>query len=161
MEMNLSFEADNRHFVYRAAGIILVENQLLMIKHKDYPCYYTVGGKVKFNESSEEAIIREMKEETGLDYEIERLAFVQERFFNLDDREQHEIIFYYYIKENINTKKLDHQYTDQGENEMMYLLDIDNIKDLNIIPEFFKNVHFDNINGIKHIISQENYWYEK
>ena len=119
--MNLVIEIDNKHFTCRVAAIIILENQILMVKHKDYPLYYTVGGKVKINESTEDAIIREIKEETGIDYEIEKLTFIQERFYNFNNQEHHEIIFYYKTKENINTINLANKYTDQGENEMMYL----------------------------------------
>lgn len=153
--MNLAVEIDNKQFRCRVAAIIIVENQLLMVKHKDFPCYYTVGGKVKINESTEEAIIREIKEETGIDYEIENLIFIQERFFSFNNQEQHEIIFYYKVKENINTKFLANQYTDQGDDEMMYLLDIGNLRELNIIPAFFKDINFYNLSGIKHIITRE------
>ena len=153
--MNLAVEVDNKHFTCRVAAIIIIENQLLMVKHKDFPCYYTVGGKVKINESTEEAVIREIKEETGIDYEVENLIFIQERFFNFNNQEQHEIIFYYETKENINTKFLADKYTDQGYDEMMYLLDIDNLREFNIIPTFFKDIQFKNISGIKHIITRE------
>jgi len=155
VNMNLAIEIDNKHFTCRVAAIILVKNQILMVKHKDYPCYYTVGGKVKINESTEDAIIREIKEETGIDYEIENLSFVQERFFNFNNQEQHEIVFYYKTKENINTKNLNNKYTDQGENEMMYLLDINNLSNFNIVPTFFKEIQLNNISGLKHIVTRE------
>ena len=155
VNMNLAIEIDNKHFTCRVAAIILVENQLLMAKHKDYPCYYTVGGKVQINESTENAIIREIKEETGIDYEIENLSFVQERFFNSNNQQQHEITFYYKTKENTNTKNLVNKYTDQGENEKLYLLDINNLSNLNIVPTFFKEILFNNIGGLKHIVTRE------
>jgi len=82
-----------------------------MVKHRDYSCCYTVGGKVRINESTEDAIIRQIKEETGIDYAIENLSFVQERFFTYNNQEQYEITFYYRTKENINTKNLMNKYT--------------------------------------------------
>lgn len=72
-----------------------------------------------------------------------------------NNEEQHEIIFYYKAKENINAKFLANKCTDQGDDEMMYLLDIDNLRELNIIPAFFKDIQFDNFSGIKHIITRE------
>ena len=153
--MNLTIEIDSKHFTLRVAAIILEKNQILMAKHKDYPCYYTIGGKVQINESTEDAIIREIKEETGIDYEIENLSFVQERFFTSNNQEQHEITFYYKTKENINTKNLMDKYTDQGENEKLCLLDISNLSNLNIVPTFFKEMQFNNIGGLKHIVTRE------
>jgi ADP-ribose pyrophosphatase YjhB (NUDIX family) len=154
-KMDLAFEIDNKHFTCRVAAIILEKNQILMAKHKDYPCYYTVGGRVKINESTEDAIIREIKEETGIDYEIENLSFVQERFYTSSNQEQHEITFYYKTKENIKTKNLENKYSDQGENEKLYLLDIDNLNSFNVVPTFFKDIQLNNLSGLKHILTRE------
>lgn len=153
--MDLAFKIDNRHFTCRVAAFILEKDQILMARNKNFPCYYTVGGAVKINESTEDAIIREIKEETGIDYEIENLSFVQERFFNVNNQDQHEITFFYQMKRNINTKNLMNKYTDQGEDEMLYLLDISNLSNLNIVPAFLQEIQFDDINRLKHIITRE------
>jgi 8-oxo-dGTP diphosphatase len=53
-------------------GVFEDENKLLLGKHKDipskpYPHHWDFpGGKIKKNESPEECLVREMKEETGL-----------------------------------------------------------------------------------------------
>lgn len=43
------------------------------------------GGKLEFNESMEDCILREIKEETGLDAEIVKLGYVTD-FFTAHDR---------------------------------------------------------------------------
>ena len=65
-----------------------------MAKHEDYPCYYKVGGKVRINETSEEAIIREAYEETGAEFQIDKLSFIQERFFEIAGKHHYEIFFF-------------------------------------------------------------------
>ena len=79
----IDFQVDTIHgeFSYRVAALIINNNKLLVAKHVNYPCYYTVGGRVKLNETSVEAVVREALEETGFTFEIDKLAFVQERFF--------------------------------------------------------------------------------
>lgn len=153
---DITLKVDNGQFIYRVAAIILYDDKILMNKHIDYNCYYTVGGKVRFGESTEQAVIREVKEETQHDYEIDQLAFIQERFFHFKDIAQHEVIFYYYMKENEVTNYLNGKYTDQGTDESMYLLDIQSLKDKNIVPEFFKTLDIKKRAGIQHIISIEN-----
>nr|WP_246241199.1 NUDIX domain-containing protein [Anaerocolumna sedimenticola] len=37
-------------------------------------------------ETSEEAVIREVYEETGVNFEIDRLVFIQERFLNIPEK---------------------------------------------------------------------------
>jgi len=42
---------------------------------------YPVGGRIKFGETVEEAVIREVFEETDVQIDIERMAFVHENYF--------------------------------------------------------------------------------
>jgi len=146
-----------RRISCRAAAIIIINNRLLAAKNSDYPCYYVIGGGIELNESSEEAVVREVYEETGYRFEIDRLAFVQERFFKVNTQEHHEIVFFYLMKakgnENINI--LDNSFTDQPQKETLHWLPINDLDKINIVPDFIKTKSFDNITGIEHIISRE------
>lgn len=57
-------------------------NCALLIKSACHNCFYTVGGGIQENETSESAVVRECYEETGYPFEIDRLAFIEERFYN-------------------------------------------------------------------------------
>lgn len=60
-------------------AILIEENRLLLIKRKGNPfrnAWALPGGFVEYGETTEHAITREMKEETGLDIKIVRLAGV-------------------------------------------------------------------------------------
>jgi 8-oxo-dGTP diphosphatase len=60
-------------------GIILDDNKILLIKRKREPFkekWALPGGFVEYNEKVEDAIIRETKEETGLNTEIKELIGV-------------------------------------------------------------------------------------
>ncbi len=46
---------------------------------EDY--YYSIGGGVHHGETAEDAVKREVLEETGVPYEIDRLAVIHENFF--------------------------------------------------------------------------------
>lgn len=61
-------------------AIVLQNNKiLLMRRNKQSGDYYTlVGGPVKDNESPEQAIVREVKEEASLDVTSVRLVFIEE-----------------------------------------------------------------------------------
>jgi len=48
------------------------KKQVLLIKRRDVPVWVLPGGGMEMNESPEEAIIREVKEETGFDVSITR-----------------------------------------------------------------------------------------
>lgn len=57
-----------------AIGIILNEDstRVLLVKRKDVPIWVLPGGGIEHNETAEEAVIREVEEETGYQIQIER-----------------------------------------------------------------------------------------
>ena len=84
MIMNVGYQNFVGNFSLRAAALIIHENKLLLAKSDKYECYYTVDGEILHNESSKNAVIRECEEELGCHIEVDKLMFVQERFFLLD-----------------------------------------------------------------------------
>lgn len=75
------FTHEENWFRYRAGAIILEENSVLVATNDACDFCYSIGGGVHLDENAEEAVRREVLEETGLPYEIDRLAFVHENFF--------------------------------------------------------------------------------
>lgn len=65
----------------KSARAIIIENDklLLMSRDKEGSQYFTlVGGKVGDHETIEQALIREVREETGLEVTNYRLVFIEE-----------------------------------------------------------------------------------
>lgn len=66
--------------------------------------FYSVGGAVHHGESAEDAVRREVAEETGVWMEVDRLAFVHENFFTESSATRdsstlcHEICFYFLMR---------------------------------------------------------------
>ncbi len=152
---DLSIDTVQGSFTYRAAALIIKDTNLLAVKHKNNPCYYTVGGAVKINETSEEAVIREVYEETGVNFEIDRLVFIQERFYKYSGENHHEIVFFYLMKYGTDANILENAYTDQGDNETLHWLPISKLKQINIVPDFLKYNLSGNYSDITHIITKE------
>ena len=65
----------------RAGALIVREGKLLMTGNSRDDYLYSVGGRVKMGETAEEAIVREVFEETGARLKVRRLAFVHENYF--------------------------------------------------------------------------------
>lgn len=66
-----------RHTRYQ--GLIVEEGHVLLIKHREHATglgYWVIpGGGIDGDESEEQCVIREIKEETNLEVEVERLLF--------------------------------------------------------------------------------------
>lgn len=96
--MDIGMNTANGGFSLRAAALIIHDDQLLVIKHDDFDCFYTIGGGVNVNETSVDAVIREVREETGYLLSVDRLAYIQERFYKSSNTHHHEVVFFYLMK---------------------------------------------------------------
>ena len=89
----------NRWFRYRAAAIIVEDGCVLFAGNEKDDYFYSIGGAVHMGETAEDAVRREVFEETGIHYEIDHLAVIHENFFidnmgTQKDMDCHEIALY-------------------------------------------------------------------
>ncbi len=158
MEYDCGFTKRNKWFRYRAAAIIIENGHVLFAGNERESYYYSIGGGVNIGESAEEAVKREVLEETGVEYEVERLAFIHENFFDgdgtLEGRECHEIALYFLMKPR-GTQELNSNSYTQGVKENMYWLPIDKLNEYRAYPTFFREKLKDLKNEIQHIITYQ------
>ena len=109
-------------------------------------------------ETTEEALIREYKEETGADIKIKRLLWTEEDFWNYKGRRHHGLAYYYLIdfcdgNDIPETEEFISQKDDC--NVVLGWMPIDKLKDITIYPTFLMDEIY-NLNGeLKHFISKE------
>lgn len=151
--MDIGMETPDGCFSLRAAALIINNGKLLAVKHDNYDCYYTIGGGVNLNETSADAVIREVLEETGLHLSIDRLVYIQERFYDISDVNHHEVVFFY-LMNPADISIEDETCTDRQE-EKLYWLPIDELKSTSLVPEFLKTALSDIPEEVVHIISRE------
>lgn len=77
-----------------------------MVRHRKGNRQYWVlpGGRLEYGETFEECAVREIKEETGLDVEVERFLFLSEAI--APDRSRHIVNVYLKAKEMGGTMKV-------------------------------------------------------
>jgi ADP-ribose pyrophosphatase YjhB (NUDIX family) len=158
--MNCTFTINDGRFRYRSAAIIIENGYILMAKNDIDDYYYSVGGAVKLHETAEEAVKREVFEETGIEYEIDRLVFIHENFFkgtgNIDkDLKCHEISFYFLMKSKGSQNLNDNSYVYDRVRERMFWLPIHKLNDYKLFPNFFKERLFHINDTILHIKTEE------
>lgn len=97
--MDLTFQTDEGRFNYRVCAIILHDEKILAMQDERSPYYYLPGGRVHLHETAENAILRELKEELGIDAEIVRPLWLSQSFFleDVSHEKYHEICLYYLI----------------------------------------------------------------
>ena len=82
-------------FGVRATALIVKDNRLFVIEDED-GCY-TIGGAIQVNETTEDAVVREVKEELGVTSTAGPLAFVVENHFEQAGIHYHNIEFHYLV----------------------------------------------------------------
>lgn len=149
----------NKWFRYRAAAIIIEEGYVLFAGNEIDDYYYSIGGGVHMGETSEQAVKREVLEETGVPYEIDRLAVIHENFFDenqgtLKGMDCHEVSMYYLMKPR-GTRKINSNSYTQGVREKMHWIPLEDLDKYKAFPTFLKEYLSVEHTGIEHIVTDE------
>lgn len=84
-------------FNYRVAGVFIDGGRVLLQREEGMDFWVLPGGRVEVNETSEQALAREMAEELHIAAEIGRLVWIIENFFGID-APYHELGLYYEVR---------------------------------------------------------------
>ena len=159
MEHNCGFIDENRWFRYRAAAIIVEDGCVLFAGNENEDYLYSIGGAVHMGERAEDAVRREVLEETGVEYAVDHLAVIHENFFientgSLKGMECHEIALYYLMKPR-GAKVLHSDSYTMGVRETMHWIPIEKIGQYKAFPTFLKDYLLSDHDGIEHIVTDE------
>ncbi len=153
------FTKEKNWFRYRAAAIIVENNCVLFACNETDNYLYSIGGGVHLGETAEEAVLREVFEETGVHYEIDHLAVIHENFFyenggTLKGLNCHEISFYFLMKSR-GTQELHSNSITQGVREEMRWIPIKDLDKHKAFPTFLKDYLSKEHSEIQHIVTNE------
>ena len=150
--MDIRIIIDGMKLNVRVGIMLIKDNKVLLHKNDNRDNYCLPGGGVHFLESSEEAIIREIKEETGLDIKVDECVSTIENLFEHDGIKFHEIYFIYKgtFVDDIDTNKIIENI--EGKPIKYGFVDIDKIDDYYILPVVTKDIIK---NKTSHIINRE------
>ena len=138
---NITVRVADGKFNYRVGAIIIDSGEILMVKNSGDSFYYTVGGRIRFGESAQEAILREAFEETGIQLEVDRLAYIHENFFDMknDGEIYHELCLFFLLKQNSQLREMENDSFKEDYGDVLYhWIPLDKLGDYHMYPEFFK-----------------------
>ncbi len=158
MNKDMCVACDDGILNIRVGAIIMKDGKILMVGNESANYLYSVGGRIKFGETAEEAIIREVFEETGVKMEIDRLGFVHENYFYGDSPSNlgkliYEISFYFYMKVPDDFAPISESFTEDNSKEYLNWVSLD--EDIKMYPEFFRTELNNPTDTVKYFVNDE------
>lgn len=157
MNNDLCIKMDEGILNIRVGAIIMKDDRFLMVENDRFDHMYSVGGRIKFGETAENAVMREVFEETGVKMEIDRLGFIHENFFPGDSLKKqgsivHEISLFFYMKVPEDFEPVCDSFTEDGDKERLVWIRANHPK--KYYPEFFRTELANPSKDIKHYVTK-------
>lgn len=158
MRESIKMQKENCNFKFRVSGLIIRNNKILLVDMDNSGFLSLPGGHVELGETTKEAIIREIKEETKKEITIKKyLGVIENYFINKHGIKTHEIAFYYqlnFVDNKINEEDFMLIENDKGNKIKLDFkwIDIENIEKYNVRPTFIKELLKNNNLEFNHII---------
>ena len=160
MPANMTVPCDSGLINIRVGAIILKDGRFLMAGNERDGYLYSVGGRIRFGETAEEAVLREVEEETGRRLEVDRLGFIHENYFYGDipgvnaGKLVYEVSFFFYMKVPEGFEPVGESRTDEGSvRETMQWVSPDDPR--TIYPAFYRTELRRPETTVKHFVTDE------
>ena len=142
----------------RVGAVIVQDGKLLMVGNDRSDYLYSVGGRIKMGETAEEAVVREVREETGVEMPVKRLAFVHENYFYGDTPPNvgnliYEISFYFLMDVPADFEPAEQGFAEDGSPEYLRWVEPDTPQ--TIYPSFFRTEAMNPSPGVRHCVNDE------
>lgn len=129
-------------FGARAVGVLKKNNKILFQKRANDEFWALPGGGIEVMERAKDVIVRELEEEIGLkDVIIKKPLWFVEYFFNFDNTNWHQYIIGYLLDVKNDCEILDKEEfpgIEEGKNIIYKWIDLDDIKNAPIKPDYLK-----------------------
>ncbi|WP_342265056.1 NUDIX hydrolase [Cardinium endosymbiont of Philonthus spinipes] len=123
------------------ARALIVKNRQLLLVSNDYKLWYTPGGHLEPSETLPACMVREVKEETGLDVKPNQIVHVAEFFDKKYNAHKIEV----YFSAEIDVNELPKNWSDKdGPVTTSQFFDVEALKDIHVVPAFLKTGKWSN-----------------
>ncbi len=153
-QQDMTVPCDDGILNIRVGAIIMKNGKVLMVGNDRSDYVYSVGGRIKFGETAQEAVVREVFEETGVKMEIDRLGFVHENYFHGDapfnfGKLIYEISFFFYMKVPTDFQPTGGDFTEDNCKEHLVWVSPD--EEITMYPDFFKGELNNPVDYVKYL----------
>lgn len=147
--MDFRTRIDNQIFGIRATALIIKDGKIFLTKDSKGR-YYIIGGAIAVNEVAADAVVREVKEELGVDSCVNQLAFVVENQFTQEGIHFHNIEFHFVVDP---IGEMPDEMIEGKLKKPCEWIKIDNLVNLDVVPAFLAR-ELPNWDGqVKHIMN--------
>lgn len=137
---DIRFQTRKGAFCLRTAAVIQHEGRVLLARDA-LPAYYLPGGAVTINEKAEDALLRELSEELGIEVAIRRPLWISERFYRhpADGQHIHELCTYFAVDiSGTDLLSRGDRFTCRDADEFFEWVSLETLDEQNLVPEFLK-----------------------
>ena len=126
----------------RVGAILEYNEKILIEKNKALDYCVLPGGRIHTLESTEEALIRELKEELGIDISKEKITMfsIIENFFVKENKKYHELYYLYKVELDKNYNIKDGFENIDNNDSDFYWYTREEFQDNNILPSILKDI---------------------
>ena len=158
MKQDMCVTCDDGILNIRVGAIIMKDGKILMVGNGRSNYLYSVGGRIKFGETAEEAVDREVYEETGVKMKVDRLGFLHENYFYGDAPTNlgkliYEISFFFYMKVPNDFELISDSFTEDNCKEFLRWVSLD--EDIIMYPTFFRTELKNPTDTVRHFVTDE------
>ena len=145
--MDLTFRLPDGTFNFRVAAVMIHNGKLLMVQDPESPYWYLPGGRVQLHEQAEIALLRELREELGIEGKILRPLWLVQNFYQEDvNGENYHELGFYLLTDISKTDLLSRGETfftyEQGQTNAFRWVDFADMQEMYLYPLFIKQEIF-------------------
>lgn len=136
--MDIRVKIGENGFDVRSCGILIKDGKIL-VSNEDDGTVTLSGGAVKTGETTDEAIVREFKEESGLDdVKVIKLIAVIENFLKYKDADYHQFMYVYSL--DLKNQSLNLPTLTQEEKMFTKWVDVTSLNSINFRPSVINEI---------------------
>lgn len=155
----ISLDRAEGRFDYRVVGVAVHAGHVLLHQAEIDDFWSLPGGRCELGETSEQALVREWREELGEVVRVERLLWVVESFYVRDGRSHHGLGLYYLVSLPPDSPHLDAGAIFAGDEEGLRLtfrwFPQAQLAELRLYPIFLRAALAELPESVRHVINDE------